>query len=321
MNLMKKILLSFLLSILSFACYHSIREKVRIVPKEIDLQGHRGARGLKPENTLPGFLEALNHGVKTLELDTVLTSDLNLLIHHNTDTNPSLCQYLDGKPIESRPIRTLPISELKKMDCGSKKNPDFQYQDSVPGTSPITLDELFLFIKKESEKDERFQKVQFNIEMKFGKDAGVEEMEVFAKRITEVISSHGMVERSTVQSFLPQSLPIVRKHIPEIKTSALYAPTLVQGITLKLGLGSWIRESILEDSKANGASIVSPYLLYVDQDFVRKAHSMGLKVIPWTVNDPEEMKSLIRLGVDGLISDYPNRMRRAVDELPESIWN
>ena len=116
------------LFLLFWACKPTINNQPLTAARE--LQGHRGARGLAPENTLPGFALALEHGMTTLELDTVLTKDNQLIIHHDTATNPSLCQQQSGHPIQSQPIRSLHSEELKKLDCGSLTNPDFRFGQS-----------------------------------------------------------------------------------------------------------------------------------------------------------------------------------------------
>lgn len=111
--------------------------------KEIDLQGHRGARGLKPENTWPAFEEAIKYKMVTLELDTVLTKDKRVVIHHDSETNPVICQNADGTEIKKTSLYELTLAELQTYDCGSKKNPNFPKQIPVPGTKLLSLEEFF----------------------------------------------------------------------------------------------------------------------------------------------------------------------------------
>ena len=271
-----------------------------------DLHGHRGARGLRPENTIPAFQEAIRLGMNTLELDTVLTKEKNLIIHHDTHTNPVLCMGRDNKAVPYLPIDSLTVADLKTYDCGKLKNPKFERQIPVPDTQLITLTELFQYIKAQESKEPGLKGLRFNIETKFPEKFSPELVHEFARIIVIQISGAGMENRSIVQSFHTPILPIIKKLNPKIQTSALYAPTIFQGIQLKLGIRSVIQNEILEDANKMGAEIISPYFLYVDQSFIKKAQNLNLKVIPWTVNEKTEMLRLMGLGVDGLISDYPD---------------
>ncbi len=275
---------------------------------ELDLQGHRGARGLKPENTIPAFEEALSWGMNTLELDTVVTKDKQLIIHHDTELNPSICLHTEGKNLKSDPISLFTVAELKKLDCGSLPNPKFPEQKTSPNTKLSTLQEFFQFIQAYEKKNKSTVKVYFNIETKFPNNASNEDVQEFANLMVKEIEKAGMVERTIVQSFRIDVLPLVKKLNPKIQTSALFAPTITEGIRLYLGIGSSIQEDILKKSEEMGANIISPYFLYVNSEFVHKAHQQNRKVIPWTVNDKKEMQRLQEIGVDGMISDYPNKL-------------
>lgn len=252
---------------------------------------------------------ALRHGMNVLELDTVLTAEGDLIIHHDTETNPRLCRNDDGSPIVSTPIRTLTVAQLKKLDCGSLPNADFPQQELHPGTRLLTLPEFFRLVK-EYESKNRLPPVEFNIETKFPKgkapDAG--EVRLFAETLVRQIRAAGMEKRSVVQSFRLEVLPVIKEIAPPLRTSALFEPTKWQGLRMYLGLGSSIRRDILEAAQRVQANIISPYKLYVTSDFVRDAHNRGLLVIPWTVNDSAEMAALFERGVDGIISDYPDRL-------------
>jgi glycerophosphoryl diester phosphodiesterase len=280
----------------------------RRLNSELDLQGHRGARGLKPENTIPAFEEALFWGMNTIELDTVVTKDKQLIIHHDTELNPQLCRHTEGKKVIVENISHFTVAELKKLDCGSLPNPKFPDQKLVPNTNLSTLQEFFQFIQNYEKKNKTTSKVNFNIETKFPNSTTPEEIQEFANLIVKEIEQAGMVDRTIVQSFRIEVLPLVKKLNPKIQTSALFAPTIVEGIRLYLGIGSSIQENILKQSEEVGANIISPYFLYVDAEFVQKAHKQNRKVIPWTVNDKKEMLRLQEIGVDGIISDYPNKL-------------
>ncbi len=284
----------------------------RPIISEIELQGHRGARGLAPENTWPAFEAALVHGMNVLELDTVLTAEGDLVIHHDTDTNPVLCRNDNGSAIVATPIRTLRMAELKGLDCGSVVNPKFATQTAVPGTRLLSLDEFFAAIKKREAVDANTRKVAFNIEAKFTKNATADEVELFAATLLKKIRAANMQSRVTLQSFEMRILPVIKKMQPTQRTSALFEPTKWQGLKMYLGLGSGVRADILALAAAARADIVSPYKLYVNDNFVADAHANKMAVIPWTVNDSGEMRRLLDLGVDGIISDYPDRLQQVV---------
>ncbi|TGN00614.1 glycerophosphodiester phosphodiesterase [Leptospira yasudae] len=282
----------------------------------LDLQGHRGARGLKPENTWPAFEEAIRYGMTTLELDTVLTKDKKIVIHHDSETNPTICQKKDGTPISSVSLYDLTLAELKQLDCGTKKNPKYPEQVSVPGTELITIEEFFALVANAEKKNPNRPKLKFNIETKFPNDdkaqLPMEKVRDHVTLLVKVIEDAKVADRTTIQSFYVQALPIVKEKNPKIKTSALFSLTYFQGALMKLGFGNSIRENALKKTIEVKADIISPYFLYVTETFVQEAHSHKISVIPWTVNEPDEMRRLIDAGVDGIISDYPDRLIQAI---------
>ena len=167
----------------------------------IELQGHRGARGLAPENTWPAFEQAIRHGMNVLELDTVITADGDLVIHHDTETNPALCRTADGQPVKKAAISTLTVAELKTFDCGSDLHEKFPEQQPVPGTRLITLDEFFANIRALENKDAHIKTIAFNIEAKFPNGHPTDaELKRFADLLVGKIRRAGMAKRSTVQS-------------------------------------------------------------------------------------------------------------------------
>lgn len=300
---------------LSFLSCASLPDKP--IVQTIELQGHRGARGLAPENTWPAFEQALRHGMNVLELDTVITADGDLVIHHDTETNPALCRAADGQSVKKAAMSTLAIAELKTFDCGSDRHEKFPAQQPIPGTRLITLDEFFANIKALEARDARIKSVTFNIEAKFPKGQPTEaELMRFADLLVGKIRRAGMAKRSTVQSFVPEVLPHARALDKDIRTSALFEPTNWQGLKMYLGLGGGVRAEILSRAEAVKADIISPYKLYVTGDFLREAHAKKMAVIPWTVNEPDEMAELLKLGVDGIISDYPDRLAKVAKLAP-----
>ncbi|TGN19849.1 glycerophosphodiester phosphodiesterase [Leptospira idonii] len=276
---------------------------------ELDLQGHRGARGLKPENTWPAFEEAIKFKMITLELDTVLTKDKKIVIHHDSETNPVICQNQDGSPIQKKSLYELTLVELQTLDCGSKKNPSFPDQVPVPGTKLISIEEFFQKVTEVEKKTK--QSFLFNIETKFPDDNSASDalVEEHTNLLVAAVEKAKAAERTTIQSFDLRTLPFVQKKNPKIRTSALFAPTYFQGFLMTIGFGNGYRSEILEKTKSLKANIISPYFLYVTPKFVNKAHEDKIEVIPWTVNNEKEMKRLVECGVDGIISDYPNLLQ------------
>jgi glycerophosphoryl diester phosphodiesterase len=276
---------------------------------ELDLQGHRGARGLFPENTLPAFKAAMDIGVNTLELDTVLTKDKQLIIHHDTNLNPEICIWTNGSKVEAIPVKNFTVSELKELDCGALKNKRFPEQAIVPGTKLSTLKEFFMYVKEYERENKISRPFLFNIETKINeKNYTNEDISDYARIMVKTIEEAGVVKRSTVQSFVLEVLPEVKKLNPEITTSALFAPSKTDYFLLKIG-SSAPGNAIIEKTKLLKAEIISPYYEYVNPEFVRASRKSKIKVIPWTVNDEQVMRKLILDGVDGLISDYPNKLK------------
>lgn len=282
-----------------------------------DLQGHRGARGLAPENTLAAFKLAQDLGVTTLETDLAVTRDGVVVISHDPYLNPDLVRGPDGQWLAAAgpAIRTLSLDELKRYDIG-RINPASKYAQQFPEQKPVdgqrfpTLTEFFA---------QAAPGVRFNIEIKT--DPGKPDLTLdpapFAKLAVEGIRKDKAEARSTLQSFDWRGLIEARKLAPEIATGCLSIESnnfdTVQrssgrpspwlgGLDLAAHGGSVPRLA-----KAAGCAIWSPFWRNVTADNVKEAHGLGLKVVPWTVNVPAEMGRLIELGVDGLITDYPDR--------------
>ncbi|MCG6140074.1 glycerophosphodiester phosphodiesterase [Leptospira mtsangambouensis] len=284
--------------------------------KTIDLQGHRGARGLKPENTWPAFEEAIKYKMVTLELDTVLTKDKRVVIHHDSDTNPIICQNANGTEIKKTSLYELTLAELQSYDCGSKKNPNFPKQIPVPGTKLLSLEEFFEKVILAEKKSKEVY--EFNIETKFPDDDSAPDSLVkeHTEKLIQIIEKYKVVDRSTIQSFDLRTLNFSKTKNAKIKTSALFVPTYFQGFLMTIGFGNGYRETILSAAKEKQADIISPYFLYVTPKFVKESHDKGMLVIPWTVNTEKEMKRLVSCGVDGIISDYPDVLDSVVRPKP-----
>lgn len=301
-----------------------------------DLQGHRGARGLMPENTLPAFEKALTIGVTTLELDTGITKDGVVVVSHDPALNPDITRGKDGKWLTDRPlIKELTLQKLKSYDVGSirpgsRTAKRFSSQTQMDGVSIPTLEELFQLVAKTRDKN-----IRFNIETKINPmdpEATVPP-ETFANALIALVRQYKLQNRVTIQSFDWRTLQIVQEIEPSIDTAYLTAQQDWMD-NLKSNndtLSIWTAGFNLDDHngsaaelvKAAGGAVWSPFFRDLDTKKVQTAQSLGLKVIPWTINDAATMEYMIDIGVDGIITDYPNILRNVMEmrslNLPPAI--
>jgi glycerophosphoryl diester phosphodiesterase len=297
-----------------------------------DLQGHRGTRGLAPENTLPAFQRALEIGVTTLELDTNVTREGYVIIGHDTSLNPDIArlegQWLAGK---GPAIHDLTWAELQRYDIG-RINPASAYAKRYPdqvaadGTRYSRLGDLFAMVKARGNAA-----VRFNIETKISPLAPEESLapEPFARLLVAEIRAGGMARRATIQSFDWRTLEVVQREAPDIATVHLsvqqkfmdtvctgagsgspgIAPAACEPSAWTAGFHLRDHGSVARMVKAAGGTTWSPEYRDVDEAKLQEAHALGLRVVVWTVNDPVQVGRMIDLGVDGLISDRPDLVR------------
>ncbi len=308
-NLLLMTALVFILSLLVISGCSTVPIENSPLQGRVDLQGHRGARGLYPENTIPSFRAAMDYGMTTIELDTTLTRDKNLAIYHDVNINRRICLNEKGEKPEPLPIKTLTVEELKKLDCGAVKNKKFPRQKTIKNTRIPTLNEFFAYVQSYEKRMKR-EPVDFNIEIKFGKKYTTEEIREAARIMVQRVENSGMASRTTVQCFVIELLPEIQKLNQMIRTSALFSPTRAQGMAMYLGFNA-NRKKIIKKTVEAGADIISPHYLYITPKFVKDCHDKKLLVIPWTVNRKERMVKLLEQGVDGIISDYPDRLAEA----------
>jgi glycerophosphoryl diester phosphodiesterase len=293
------------------------------VPRSVDLQGHRGARGLEPENTLPAFARALSIGVTTLELDLGLTRDGVLVASHDRRVSPDHARAPDGRWVAAPgpTIFSLTLEELRRFDLGrlrpgSADAGRFPGQRPRDGTSFATLREVFALARRAGNLE-----VRFNVETKLDPIRPEETTtpEAFADELVRVVREEGLADRTTIQSFDWRTLRRVRAVAPEIATAALTIRSFSEDNLSpdRSGRSPWLAGhdpaahggSLPRAVKALGARVWSPWHVNLTPAALREAHALGLEVVTWTVNEPERMAALIELGVDGLISDYPDRLR------------
>ena len=282
-----------------------------------DLQGHRGARGLAPENSLAGFERALAIGVHALELDVVITSEGVPVISHDTAPNPDITRDGSGRWLQSSgpPFFQRTLAELAELDIG-RINPVSRYAMTFPQQQPVdgeripTLAALF-----ERVQALRADHVRFNIETKLHplRPAESPEPEAFARAVIEVVRAWGMGSRVSIQSFDWRTLAAVQRLAPELPVVHLTAQ-LPRFNTLDGG--EWTAGLRLRDHAdvpalvaAAGGQTWSPHHSNLSQQLISRARRLGLKVIPWTVNEATDMERLLNWGVDGIITDHPDRLR------------
>ncbi|MGE0348958.1 glycerophosphodiester phosphodiesterase [Hydrogenophaga sp.] len=282
-----------------------------------DLQGHRGARGLAPENTLAGFERALAVGVTTLELDVVLSADGVPVISHDTAPSPDLTREASGQWLRARgqPFHRLTLAEIAAWDVGrinpaSRYARDFAQQAPVDGQRIPTLAALFERVRQLGAHH-----VRFNIELKLhpGRPDESPLPEPFVRAVLKVVAAQGMSSRVGLQSFDWRIQQVARRLAPGMPLAYLSAQ-LPRFNTLRDG--EWtagLRLAEHEDAPAMvaaaGGKLWSPHFGDLSQQVLQRARALELRVIPWTVNDPQDMARLIDWGVDGLITDYPDRLR------------
>lgn len=295
-----------------------------------DLQGHRGARGLAPENTLPAFERALDLGVTTLELDVGVTADGVVVVAHDPYLNPLITrdasgQWLPGTRgplIGSLTLAALQAHDVGRIQPGTSYARTFDAQQGRDGVRIPTLAQVFGLVEAR-----RAGQVRFNIETKIhpGQPDDTVPAEAMVQALLKVVRDAGMVQRVAIQSFDWRTLQLVQQLEPRIPT--VYLTNESMGNNNNVRDGSWnagfqlaAHGSVPRMVKAAGGAVWSPNLGAVTGERVKEAQALGLKVIPWTVNNPADMERLAGWGVDGIITDYPDRLREVMQrrgmELP-----
>ena len=282
-----------------------------------DLQGHRGARGLAPENTLPAFQKALDLGVNTIECDMAITRVGVVVVHHDLWLNPDTTRGPDGQWLQARgpAISELTFAELQRYDVGRLK-PGTDYAKGFPDQQPVDgtrvprLSDLFELVRKSGNTS-----IGFDCETKLSPldPAATLPPEEFARRVIAEIRQGGMQTRTMIQSFDWRTLQVVQKEAPEIRTMYLTSPrTLARAADG--GPSPWMAGfdpdrqggSVPKAVHAAGGRIWAPNQTFLTPALRAEARSLGISVIPWTVNEPAMMNKLLDMNVDGIISDRPD---------------
>lgn len=279
----------------------SVNLNGQYLPK-FDIQGHRGARGLMPENTIPAFLKALDLGVTTVELDVVITKDKKVVLSHEPWMSSAICLDMEGKAIEEKREKKLNIYELtydqvKQFDCGSSGNIKFPHQVKMPVTKPL-LSEVIVEIENYIRNYSLYE-VDYNIEIKSSKDGEKvfhPSVEEYSDLVYSLIDEYLPMDRVVIQSFDFRVLKYFHKKYPEVRLAALVENT--KSIDANL------------DELGFKPQVYSPYYKLLNREKVNYLHKLKVRVIPWTVNEENEMLAFKGMGVDGFITDYPDRARK-----------
>lgn len=266
-----------------------------------EIQGNRGARGLMPENTIPGMIKALENGATTLKLEVVISKDKQVVVSQEPYFNHVISLSPNGEEITLKNqkkfnIYKMDYDEVKQFDVGSKPNPRFPQQEKFRVEKPL-LNDLIDKVEFFTSKRKKLGKPHYNIETKLIRKGDGEfqpSPAEYVELIMEIVKAKKLENRVTIHSFDIRSLQYLHEKYPHIPTS----------------LGIDEKEDFENNIKALGfnPTIYSPYLPLVGKGLVDKCHAAGIKIIPWTVNTLKEINYVKNLGVDGIVTDYPNLM-------------
>ena len=266
---------------------------------KLDIQGHRGARGIFPENSIPAFIYALDQGVTTLEMDVVITKDGKVLVSHEPYLSSSICLDSLGNQISPKKeldynIYKMNYSEVAKCDCGSKGNIRFKDQIKMNTSKPL-LEDVIKAVEEHIKSETHFE-VFYNIELKTvknGDDVFHPKPVKFSNLVFQLIDQYLPWNRIIIQSFDFRILKYWHEHYSDVRLAAL----VENNRSIKANL----------QELGFTPAIYSPDFKLLSAKKITELHSLGMKVIPWTVNSKTDMQNLVKWKVDGIITDYPNR--------------
>ena len=269
--------------------------------QKTDWQGHRGTRGLMPENTIPAFIRALELGVTTLELDICISADSHIVVSHEPWMSHEICSQPDGTPVSEVEatkyrIYKMTLAEVQRFDCGKRGNARFPQQQAMRAYKPA-LFEVVEAVNKWCIGNNK-PLPNFNIEIKSAQEY-YGKMTPFPAEYVRIVLAETeqlryLMKGYNIQSFDANILKEVHKQYPEMVIALL--------VENKLSVAKNI------DLLGFTPQIYSPYYLLLTKQKIKKIHRLGMKVIPWTVNETELMQHLIDIGADGIITDYPDRI-------------
>jgi glycerophosphoryl diester phosphodiesterase len=296
---MKKYLYLLAVAFVVGACASS-KKNTMDAPIAFDFEAHRGGRGLMPENTIVAMLNAISmEKVVTLEMDVLITKDGLVVVSHDPYFNPLITTTPEGKFLtapeaQKTILYQMNYTDIKKYDVGMKPHPDFPRQQKTAAYKPLLTD---LIDAAEAEAKTKGRTIQYNIEIKSKKatdNINHPEPEAFVEKLVTVLKQKNILARAVIQSFDPRPLQVLHKNYPAIQTSFLVD---------KNG-GDNVQEQI--NKLGFTPAIYSPIFSIVTQQVVDACHQNKMKIVPWTANTKEEIQKMVDMGVDGIISDYPD---------------
>lgn len=270
-----------------------------ILPDHFTLQSHRGARGLMPENTIPAFLKSLASGVHIMEFDLVVTGCGQLLVSHEAWFSADFCTHRYGFPIEKHEekdynIYRMNYADIRQFDCGKRRNPRFEQQQTMPAYKPLWVD--MIAAVEQYALLNQLPPVIYNVEIKTEDEIGDNLFQPpplpFAQLVYDVACQQNIANRCIIQSFDVRLVQAMRKIAPEMPLSLLVENTESFEANLQ-------RLGFIPDFYAPYYALIAPELVY-------KVHANGMKLMTWTVNDIATIEYLRNMGVDSIITDYPN---------------
>ncbi|MFO8100430.1 MAG: glycerophosphodiester phosphodiesterase family protein [Salinibacter sp.] len=277
-------------------------------PDGFDLQGHRGARGRAPENTIPAFRRALDLGVTTLEMDVVVAGDGTVVVSHEPWMRPTLCRTPEGERIapgtgRRHNIYEMTYEQVAAYDCGGHRHPDDPEQTPEPAVKPRlrnVIEEAETYVT-----DSGRSPVFYNVEIKSRPEWEGQyhpSPDAFVERVLAVVETVGVAPRTTLQSFDVRVLEAIHARTGGVRTALLVSERTDDGIEKNL------------DRLSFRPDVYSPKASLVDEALVAAVRTRGMALIPWTVNEPDAMRRLLALGVDGFITDDPGRAQAVLRE-------
>lgn len=303
---MNKWVILFLLTGFVSGCQEDSADKHETfdLSQQFDIQGHRGFRGLLPENSITGFLKAIDTGVTTLEMDVVISRDSQVLLSHDPWLSSVICKTPAGEDVAEGAERDwnlyqMNYEEISKCDCGQRRHPGFPDQQLSYSAKPLLSQVIDTVEAYLSAND--LPPVSYNIETKsaLGRDKIFHPIpDEFVRLLLEVINKKGIENRVMIQSFDPRTLQAVRKTDPDLRL-------------VLLAEGEKSAQDRIEEL-GFVPDVYSPEHILVTDTLRSWTREKGIQLIPWTVNEPVDMKRLMDLGVDGIITDYPDRLVNVV---------
>lgn len=286
------------------ACSNHHLQQTALNPASLDLpafnlEGHRGTRGMMPENTIPAMKQGIAYGAATVELDVVLSKDNKVVVSHDIYFHQDISTFPDGRPVTAKEAPSLLLwhmdyDSIRKYDVGLKPHKDFPLQQKMAAYKPLLADLVDAVDQYAASLN---RKVLYNIEIKGNKDwDGVKTPAIkeIVDRTMQVVREKKLEHRSYLQSFDFRALQILHKDYPDITTAVLISEKDKRTLDQQLADLGYV------------PAMYSPQYSLVTPELIKACHARKIRIIPWTVDTKEEMKKLVDMGVDGIITDYPN---------------